>query len=57
MAQPFLTDAARADSAKSLKAPFAAKFGMHLGFLTVFSDPVHDHVRPQAQAAWERAGL
>ena len=26
---------------KGLKAPFAAKFGMHLGVLTVFSGPVH----------------
>ena len=30
---------------RCLKAPFAAKFGMHLGLLTVFSGPVHDHVR------------
>ena len=35
---------------KGLNASFAAKFGMYLGALTVFSGPVHCHVRPQAPA-------
>ena len=35
---------------KGLVAPVAAKFGMYLGALAVFSGPVRDHVRPQAPA-------
>ena len=35
---------------RGLKAPFAAKFGMNLGVLAVFSGPVHDHVRQQTPA-------
>ena len=35
---------------RGLKAPFGAKFGMHLGVLAVFLGPLHDHVRPQAPA-------
>ena len=39
----------------SLKAPFAAKFGMILGVLTVFSGPVHSR-GAQRESKWLKTG-
>ena len=40
---------------RGLKAPFAAKFGMLLGVLTVFSGPVHGR-GAQRESKWLKTG-